>query len=154
MQKLHLNVVTQVVNEKGEEFIERATNRKPKNIGGLTREWFEEQNLTPPEELNDDIEVYEDGSVILDDEHINYEALMATIPLENIDSWIESAEIGSMIYMKSGMFYHVYETVEELDDYVNYLSLSSFEKWWIGFKIAFSNFFRRKQKITEEIQIN
>ena len=63
MQKLHLNVVTQVVNEKGEEFIERATNRKPKNIGGLTREWFEEQNLTPPEELNDDIEVYEDGYV-------------------------------------------------------------------------------------------
>ena len=74
---------------------------------------------------------------------------MVTIPLENIDSWVESSEIGSMVYMKSGMFYHVYETVEELDDYVEYILLSDFNKWWIRFKISVSNFFRRKNKIEE-----
>lgn len=141
MKLLHLSVVTQVVNEKGEELLEKASSKKPKEVGGLNREWFEEQGLKPPKEFEDDeIERDEDGAVILDEDvHLNYESTQATLPLKNIDSWVESSEIGTIVYMKSGVFYNVYETVDEIDDYVNFLNLGKLESVWIDIKI----FFRR-----------
>nr|DAI89584.1 MAG TPA: hypothetical protein [Caudoviricetes sp.] len=146
MKKLYLNVVTQVVNEEGEELLERASGKKPKDVGGLTREWFTEQGLKPPSDLEDDIERDEDGAVFLDEKHLNYEALAVTIPLKNIDSWIEDSDIGSIIYMKSGLFYHVYETTEEIDDYVNYVCLTRLQELRINIKIWFENIFSQKKE--------
>jgi hypothetical protein len=138
MKLLHLNVVTQVVNEKGEELLEKASNKKPKEVDGLTKEWFTEQGLKPPKELDDDdIERDEDGAIFLEDEHLNYEAISVTIPLKNIDSWVEDSDIGSVVYMKAGMFYNVYETVEEIDDYVLFLNLGKLQSLWIDVKIFF-----------------
>jgi len=147
MKKLYLNVVTQVVNEEGEELLERASGKKSKDVGGLTREWFEEQGLKVPKDLDDDIERDEDGAVFLDEKHLNYESLSVTIPLKNIDSWVEDSEIGSIVYMKSGLFYHVYETTEEIDDYVDYICLTKLKELWINIKIWFENIFSRKKKI-------
>lgn len=153
MKKLYLNVVTQVVNEEGEELLERASGKKKKDVGGLTREWFEEQNLRVPDDLDDDIERDEDGAVFLDEKHLNYEALSVTLPLKNIDSWVEDSDIGSIVYMKSGLFYHVYETTEEIDDYVNFVCLSKFQNFLIDFKFfwrkLFIKIFRKRNKTTE-----
>ncbi len=140
MKLLHLSVVTQVINEEGEELLERASGKKEKEVGGLTKVWFEEQGLKVPEELQeDDIERDEDGAVYLDEKHLNYEAMSVTVPLKNICSYVEGQELGTMIYMKSGLFYHVYETVEEVDDYIEYLTTSDLKAFYISVKL----FFRR-----------
>lgn len=139
MKIINLSIVTQVVNEEGEKILKRATSNKPKTVGeGLTKEWFEDQNIEVPKELlEDDIERDEDGRVILDEEHLDYEETFCAIPIKNIDSWMEHEDIGTMVYMKSSMFYHVFEEVDEITDYINYLNTPQYKKWWVELKILY-----------------
>jgi hypothetical protein len=114
MKKIFLTVVHQVVNEKGEALIEKAMNTDNREQG-LPRSWYTEQNLRPPKDLEEGVELDEDGAVILDEEHLEYDSLKCTVIAKNIDSYTEAAEIGSVVYTRTGLSYHVYETIEEID---------------------------------------
>lgn len=141
MKKMYLSCVMQVVNEEGEALIDRAT--KPKEKNGLTREWFEEQNLKVPEDLEDDeIERDEDGRIILDDKHLSYDSLAIAIPIKNIESYVEHSDMGTLINMKSGMLYHVYEEFEEVDEYHDFLN----RNFWEVTRDSIKYLFRRKNK--------
>lgn len=141
MKIINLSVVTQVVNKEGEELLEKASteSNKPKTYGGKPLEWWEDMGLPIPEldEEFDDIERDENGLVILDDKHLDYEGTSCAIPIKNIDSWMEHEDIGTMLYMKSGMFYHIFEEVDEITDYIQYLETPQYKKWWIELKILY-----------------
>ena len=139
MKILNLSIVTQVVNKEGEELLQRATSNKPKTVGkGLTKDWFVDQNLEIPQELlEDEIERDENGLVILDDKHLEYEETFCAIPIKNIDSWFEHEDIGTTVNMKSGNWFHVYEMVDEITDMIEYLQTPQYKKYWIELKILF-----------------
>jgi len=130
----------QVVNEEGQTLIDRATNKSQKEVNGLTKEWFQEQSLKPPKELEDEeIERDEEGRILLDDKHLDYESLSVGIPLKNINSWVEHSDMGCIVNTKCGNSYHVYEEFDEIDDYIDFLNLT----WFGRFKISVSSFFAR-----------
>ena len=139
MKILNLSIVTQVVNKEGEELLQRATSNKPKTVGkGLTKDWFVDQNLEIPQELlEDEIERDENGLVILDDKHLEYEETFCAIPIKNIDSWFEHEDIGTTVNMKSGNWFHTYESVDEITDMIEYLQTPQYKKYWIELKILF-----------------
>lgn len=139
MKIINLSIVTQVVNEEGEKILQRATSNKPKTVGeGLTKEWFIDQNIEVPKELlEDEIERDENGLVILDDKHLEYEETFCAIPIKNIDSWFEHENIGTIVNTNSGNWFHVFEEVDEITDYINYLNTPQYKKWWVELKILY-----------------
>lgn len=149
MKILNLSVVTQVINQEGEELLQKASNKEEKTVGeGLTAEWFKEQNLEVPKELLDEeIERDEEGRVILDEKHLDYEETFCALPIKNIDSWYEHENIGTIINMKSGLFYHVFEEVDEITDMIEYLETPFFVKWWVELKILY-------RKLTNKNKLN
>ena len=56
-------------------------------------------------------------------------------------SCIENDKLGSVVYTRDGEELWIFETVEEISEYIEYLALNSFEKWWIRFKISFLELF-------------
>lgn len=139
MKILNLSIVTQVLNEEGEQLIKKANSKSSKKTSnGLTAEWFSEQGLEPPQELLDEeIERDEDGSIILDEKHLDYEETFCALPIKNIDSWYEHEDIGTIVNMKSGLFFHVFQMVDEITDMIEYLETPFFIKWWIELKILY-----------------
>lgn len=135
---LHLSIVTQIVNEEGKKLLEKASTNQTKKGESLTLDDYDRLGLKPPKELlEDDIERDEDGRVILDEEHLDYEETFCAIPIKNIDSWMEHENIGTIVYMKSSMVYHVFEEVDEITDYINYLNTPQYKKWWVELKILY-----------------
>lgn len=116
MKRLHLTCNLKVLSDKGKDFIEKFTNATEKTIDGKNREWFEEMNIKVPDELleEDEYEIDAEGNLILDEEHFKEEKAKVTIPLKNIDSFMQDGE-NTLLYTKSGMYYNVAETVEEIN---------------------------------------
>lgn len=118
----------------------------------MTKNWFEEQNLAVPEELLDEnIERDEEGRIILDEKHLDYDETLCSLPLKNICSYVEHEEIGTVVYMKSGTYYHVYELVNEIDDYIEYLTTPWYKKQWVSLKILFRRITNKKRVDLEKL---
>jgi len=116
MKRLHLTCNLKVLSDKGKDFIEKFTNATEKTIDGKNREWFEEMNIKVPDELleEDEYEIDAEGNLLLNEEHFKEEKAKVTIPLKNIDSFMQDGE-NTLLYTKSGMYYNVSETVEEIN---------------------------------------
>lgn len=154
MKILHLSVITKVPNEEGEKLIEKAVTRlKPKkDEEGLSRRWFEEQGLRVPKHLEeDDIEMDDNGTITLQEEHMQTIIIEASVPLKNVDIYVESVDEGSILYTKSGQYYNVAEEVWEIDNYIEMLNMGWWEKEWIILKEKFR---RLKNKITGKKEVD
>ena len=151
--KLRLTGVSDVITEAAEKKLEKGeTYQVPTCNNGKTAEFYDDIGIPLPPDLVEKLKKQDKG-IELSSEDFEEEYSDISIYDDEIVFKVTDAE-GTVLFVRGGHTLQVLETVDEIDSYIDYMSLSSFEKWWIGFKIAFSNFFRRKQKITEEIQIN
>lgn len=131
MKLLYLNSVITKANAKGEEKVQKAINKSShnKNDGSLSKSWFEEQGLKPPEDLEDeDIpNISEDGTIFLKEGEFDYDFSFAILNLKEFNSCINNSIIGSIIYTKDGGEIWVSETAEEVLSQIEYLNLN-----WLG----------------------
>lgn len=142
MKILNLTAIHTVPNEDGQALINRATqtDNKDKDPNSLPKSWYRDQGLRPPDDAEDDEpEIDEDGMIQLKEEHLEDIALDLSIPLNNIDSYVEYANGGTLIYTKNGTQYHVVEETFEIDSYIEWITMSWFEKR----KALFLRFFRQ-----------
>lgn len=130
MKKLHLSVITTVINEEGEKKLKN--NEIKRSDAGLTADDYDRLGIKPPKGF----ELQEDSNVVeLEETDIDYDSVPGTFPLKNIECYIEDVEIGTVVYMKSGLHAHVFETCEEIDSYIEYLQTSPLKIWWARQKI-------------------
>lgn len=138
MKLIYLNAVISVPNQDGEEKIQKASNKKgydPRNDKTPPKSWFIEQNLTPPDDAEDDeVETDKEGNVFLEEHEMEAIPVPVTIPIENLGSWVASLDGGSRVYTKSNLAYDVIEEVWEIDTMVEYLLMSWFEKKYLFFQ--------------------
>lgn len=144
MKRIHLTVVTKSLNEEGEKLVDRVTNRDTED---LPREWYIEQNLRPPKDL-DEVEIDEEGSIILDEKYLESGYKSLTINLKEIESYFENEDGTTTLYCRSGLFYQVYETVTHINAYIDYLEI---KQWKILLQLKLKDiwnslkFFRKVQ---------
>lgn len=138
MKLLYLTSVLTLPNAKGELKIKEATEDDEVHID------FESMGIRAPKGKP---VVDEDGNIRLLEDEIDYIGVSAILNLSEFSSAVANEKLGSVVYMKDGSELWIYETVEEVSDYIEFLSLNRFERWWISFKISVSNFFRRKHKV-------
>ena len=146
MKLMYLTSVLTLPIEKGEQKIKEATEEDGGHID------YESMGIRAPKGKPI---IDENGHISLLEDEIEYAGVSAVLNIDEFSSCVDNEKIGSVIYTKDGGELWVHETVEEVSDYVEYLTLSDFSKWWIGFKISvksfrFSNLFRRKRKISLE----
>lgn len=137
MKLLYLTSVLTLPNEIGHQKIKEVTESEDVQID------YENLGIRPPKgrPLMDS-----EGNIHLMEDEIEYAGVEAILNLDEFSSAVDNERLGCIIYTKDGGELWVHEDVQEVSDYIEYTSLNSFEKAWIGLKIAFSNFFRRKNK--------
>lgn len=155
--KLHLTGVGETLTQAAEKKLDVAEENilQPTCDNGRTMEDYENLNFPQdkiPKELIQRQKEYESG-VRLEDE--DFEPVYSDVSLYESDIllMVEDEDLTTIFLRDSGIKLTVLETVEEIDDYINYLSLSSFQKWWLGFKVSFLNFFRGKKETEIEFKI-
>ena len=139
MKLMYLTSVLTLPNEKGEQKIKEATEDNDGHID------YESLGIRAPKGKPT---IDENGHISLLEDEIEYAGVSAVLNIDEFSSCVDNEKLGSVIYTKDGGELWVHENVEEITDYLEYLSLNIFEKWWIGFKIHFFNLFRKKQEIT------
>ena len=137
MKLLYLTSVLAIPNELGEQKIKEATEVDSSYID------YESLGIRAPKGKPS---LDSDGNIHLLEHEVEYTGMECILNLDEFSTAVDNEKLGSIVYTKDGSELWVYEEVEELSEYIEFLSLSSFEKAWIGLKIAFSNFFRRKNK--------
>ena len=137
MKLLYLTSVLTLPNAKGELKIKEATDEDGVHID------FEALGIKAPKGKP---AIDSEGNIHLMEDEIEYAGVEAILNLDEFSTAVDNEKLGSIVYTKDGSELWVFEEVEELSEYIEFLSLNSFEKAWIGLKIAFSNFFRRKNK--------
>ena len=137
MKLLYLTSVLAVPNELGEQKIKEATEVDSSYID------YESLGIRAPKGKPS---LDSDGNIHLLEHEVEYTGMGCILNLDEFSTAVDNEKLGSIIYTKDGSELWIFEDTEELSDYIEYISLSSFEKAWIGFKISFSNFFRRKNK--------
>ena len=138
MKLLYLTSVLTLPNEKGKLKIEEATDEEGTHID------YESLGIRAPKGKP---KIDEDGNIRLLEDEIEYAGVEAILNLEEFSSCVNNDKLGSVVYTRDGGELWVHELAEEIGDYIEYMSLNSFQKWWMGFKITVSNFLRRKKKV-------
>ncbi len=154
MKTLHLTGITQVPNAKGQSKIDRANGKKTDNENeGMPKSWYLENNLRPPDGIDDDeIERDDYGAVLLDPEDVEEVGIPISLPLKNYAGAEGCTDGTSIVYTSFGYQFSVFEDVDEIDDYVTYLTSSWYIIKWAEIKIWWINFKNRgKKNKTEEI---
>ena len=148
MKILYLNNVITVPNEKGSKKIEKAiTPNKQKNSGGFPKSWYTEQNLRPPEDAEDDEDLLnEDGTILLMEDEVDYDAKPCIINLQDLSTAIDNENIGSVIYLKDGSEIWVVESSYEIGEYIEHLHKNLLQKLIEQIKIKYYQFKYRKLK--------
>lgn len=148
--KLHLTGVGETLTQAAEKKLDVAGENilQPTCDNGRTVEDYENLNFPQdkiPKELIQRQKEYESG-VKLEDE--DFEPVYSDVSLYESDIllMVEDEELTTIFLRDSDIKLTVLETVTEIDDYIHYLSLNSFRRWWLGFKISFLNFFRGKKQ--------
>ena len=147
--KLRLTGVSDVITEAAEKKLEKEESYQvPTCSNGKTAEFYDDIGIPLPPDLVDKLKKQDKG-VELSSEDFEEEYSDISIYDDEILFKVTDSE-GTILFIKGGYTLTVLETVNEIDEYIDYMSLSSFEKWWIGLKITVSNLFRRKNKIKIE----
>ena len=137
MKLLYLTSVLAIPNELGEQKIKEATEVDSSYID------YESLGIRAPKGKPS---IDSEGNIHLLEDEVEYTGMGCILNLDEFSTAVDNEKLGSIVYTKDGSELWIFEDTEELSEYIEYISLSSFEKAWIGLKIAFSNFFRRKNK--------
>lgn len=140
MKLLYLMSVLTLPNEKGELKIKEATEEDEGHID------YESLGIRAPKGKP---KIDEFGNINLMEDEIDYAGVDCILNLSEFSSCVDNEKLGSVIYTKDGGELWVHNTVEDISEYIEYLSLNSFERAWIGLKISVLSLFRRKNKIIE-----
>jgi hypothetical protein len=144
MKLIFLTAIITTPNEAGEEKIEKATkvrNEEP-------RINYESLGIKPPK---GEIELNEDGEVILEDEDFEEVGVPVSIPLDSISSYVALLEGGSLVYTKNNVSYTVEEDVWMIDSYIELLTMSWIEIQWYSFLVFWRKITNKKQVRLEDI---
>lgn len=147
--KLSLTGVGETLTQAAEKKLETGEDYQvPTCKNGLTEEQYIDLGVKLPEDLIKKIKQQEEG-VKLEDE--DFEEVYSDVSLyaEDILLMVEDEHLTTIFLRNSDIRLTVLETVEEIDSFIDYLSLSSFQRWWLGFKISFLNFFRGKKELQQ-----
>lgn len=148
MKVLHLTGITTAPNAKGTEKIAKANGKKTgEDAGTLSREWFIENNLKPPMDSEDEVERDEWGQIILDPEDVDEVGIAVSIPLKYYAGAEASTDGTSIIYTSYSYQFSVFESIEEIDDYVEYLTSPWHIRAWASIKVDWYHFKRRLRGI-------
>jgi hypothetical protein len=151
--KLRLTGVGSVLTEAAEKKLEASEENvlQPTCDNGRTMEDYENLNFPQdkiPKELIQRQKEYELG-VKLEDQDFEEIYSDVSIYAEDILLMVEDEDLTTIFLRNSDIRLTVLETVEEIDSFIEYLSLNSFLRWWLGFKISFLNFFRGKKELQQ-----
>lgn len=142
MKLIYLTAITTAPTEEAEKKIEEAGKKqKIRDDETLSKEWYRQQGLKPPPDAPDEDEF---GNVILEDEDLEEVLIPVSIPLDNLDSWAATIDGDTIVYTKGGIFYHVEESVWEIDAYIELNTMSWFRRNYLFFKSFLANLFNKK----------
>ena len=143
--KLHLTGVASVITEAAEKRLEKEEDYQiPTCDNGKNADWYDDMSIPLPESLVKKIKQQERGVELKDEDFEEQYSDISIYEDEIVFKMTDSK--GTTIFVRGGYTLEVLETVDEIDDYIHYLSLNSFQRWWLGFKISFLSFFRGKNK--------
>jgi hypothetical protein len=140
MKLLYLTSVLAVPNELGEQKIKEAIEVDGSHID------YESLGIRAPKGKPS---IDQDGNIRLLEDEVDYTGMECILNLDEFSSCVDNEKLGSVIYTKDGGELWIFQEVDEVSDYIEFLSLNSFERWWIGFKIYVLSLFRQKQRIIE-----
>ncbi len=144
--KLNLTAVGSVLTEAAENKLETGEEYQvPTCKNGLTEEQYIDLGVKLPEDLIKKIKQQEKG-IELEDQDFEEVYSDVSVYAEDILLMVSDEDLTTIFLRDSDIRVTVLETVEEIDSFIEYLSLNSFQRWWLGFKISFLNFFRGKNK--------
>lgn len=147
--KLRLTGVGSILTEAAEKKLEASEDYQvPKCNNGYTVEFYDDLGVNIPPELEAKLK-QQDKGVELEDQDFEEVYSDVSIYAEDILLMVEDEDLTTIFLRNSDIRLTVLETVEEIDGYIDYLSLSSFQRWWVGFKMDVSNLFRGKKQQTE-----
>jgi hypothetical protein len=146
MKLVFLTAIITTPNEAGEEKIEKA--KKVRNEEPRIN--YESLGIKPPK---GEIELNEDGEVILEDEDFEEVGVPVSIPLDSISSYVALLKGGSLVYIKNNVSYTVEEEVWMIDSYIEAVSMSWIEKQWYSFLAFWHGITNRKQVRLEDILV-
>lgn len=115
-----LSLVIAVPNENGEEKLKNLD--KPSE--GLTLQQYDNLGIPPPKHLLEK----EDG-VFLEDDDLEFGELDIAFKIKDIYSWEEDMELGSNVKLSNGDVHHVWQSFEEIADYIAYMEFTKLQKW-------------------------
>lgn len=151
--KLSLTGCGSVLTEAAEKKLETQEDYQiPTCDNGKNADWYDDMNIPLPDSLVKKIKQQETGVELKDED---FEEVYSDVSLYESDIllMIEDEDLTTIFLRNSDIRLTVLETVEDIDDYISYLSLNSFQRWWLGFKISFLNFFRGKNKLEQQTEI-
>lgn len=145
MKILYLTGITTQPNSKGQSKIDRANGKKSeKENDTMPKSWFIENGLRPPPDAEDDeIERDDYGSVLLDPEDVDEVGIPISLPLKYYAGAEGCTDGTSIVYSTFAYQFSVFEDIEEINDYVNYLSSPWHVRKWAEIKIDWLNFKRK-----------
>lgn len=147
--KLHLTGVGETLTQAAEKKLETQEDYQiPTCDNGKNADWYDTMNIPLPESLIKKIKQQEKGVELKEED---FEEVYSDVSLYESDIllMVSDEDLTTIFLRDSDIRLTVLETVVEIDDYISYLSLNSFQKWWLGFKISFLNFFRGKKEIQQ-----
>lgn len=148
--KLHLTGVGETLTQAAEKKLETGEDYQvPTCKNGLTEEQYIDLGVKLPEDLIKKIKQQEKG-VELKEEDFEDVYSDVSVYAEDILLMVSDEDLTTIFLRDSDIRLTVLETVDEIDDYISYLSLNSFQKWWLVFKVSFLNFFRGKNKLEKQ----
>jgi hypothetical protein len=151
--KLHLTGCGTVLTEAAEKKLETGEDYQiPTCSNGKTSEFYDDIGIPLPEDLVEKLKKQDKG-VELEDQDFEEIYSDVSIYAEDIILMVEDEGLTTLFVRNSDLKVTVLETVNQIDEYIEYMSLNSFQKAWMGLKISVFNLFLRKNKnITIEIE--
>ena len=143
VKTLLLTCVSTVANEKGEERVNKAIKNQSfcvkRDKYGRSAEDYEDMNIPIPEELLEtDSEIDKDGMIDLKEDEVEYIFDDVALNLSDFSCAIDNQLTGTTsVYTKSGVMLTVEESAMEIDNQIDYLNLTWFDKSLIRAKRIF-----------------
>lgn len=143
--KLHLTGVSSVITEAAEKRLETSDNYQiPTCDNGKNAEFYDSIGIPLPDSLVKKIKQQEKG-VELKDEDFEEQYSNISLYEDEIVFKVTDSE-GTTIFVKGGYTLEVLETVDEIDEYIDFES----RNWMDKIRDYFLFFFRRKNKLEEQ----
>lgn len=135
-KRLLLTGYGEVLKESAEKRLEKQENAVPRCDAGHTREFYQDLDI-PEDKIPQSLK---DREKELDVEDDDYEEVYTEIMvyLDDIKLAVTDRDL-TTIFLNDDLTLTVTETVEEIDNYIDWLEMN----WWDKFKADYSIFLRR-----------